>query len=498
MSKKNQSIRNQSSAQLVKKVGNLYLSSPQIQKAPAFIKQLNKPLLSVAMMVKDEEEFLEDALKSAQNIADEIIVVDTGSKDRTVEIARAYQTKISFYEWKNDFSDARNETIRKSNGEWIFILDADERIVAKDPKYFQDLRNQLVPREKYPYEGFLLNVINQRLDGSEMNSLHSVRIFPKHDHINYMNRVHNQLGIHSPNPNDPKELSLRIYHDVHLVHLGYDPIVYARRKKTERSLPLIEEMVKENPENYIYRFYLGREYVINKKYSQAIDILEETMIVLFDDPKKGYFEETLKTLLFAYESANALQNDLNKTLILAEAGIAHAPEQPDFWFYHAYVHAIQNQLAKAAESIEKCVSTLENFRMVHAGQSNPYLLNIPWKVYALAAEIFWYLNRYDQAYPYFLKTISLKPESEDGWPFILNSACAIAIENNDESKLPILLEKLIVMPNVPLDMFFLRVQNLIDQNQNTKAKELLIWAKRKSSRLRKDEQFNSYCEKFDI
>jgi tetratricopeptide (TPR) repeat protein len=185
-------------------------------------------------------------------------------------------------------------------------------------------------------------------------------------------------------------------------------------------------------------------------------------------------------------------------LILAEAGIAHAPEQPDFWFYHAYVHAIQNQLAKAAESIEKCVSTLENFRMVHAGQSNPYLLNIPWKVYALAAEIFWYLNRYDQAYPYFLKTISLKPESEDGWPFILNSACAIAIENNDESKLPILLEKLIVMPNVPLDMFFLRVQNLIDQNQNTKAKELLIWAKRKSSRLRKDEQFNSYCEKFDI
>lgn len=472
----------------------------QNQRAPALIKQLDRPLLSVAMMVKNEEDFLEDALKSAQKIADEIVVVDTGSTDRTVEIAKAYNTKLSFYEWQNDFSDARNETIRRSQGDWIFILDADERIVAKNqnPKFFQDFRNHLVPSVHFPYQALMLNVSNQTLAGAEMNSLHSIRVFPRHEHLKYQNRVHNQFAVCVPNVEKQPDMSLQIYPHIYLIHLGYDPDVYAKKKKTARSLPLIEAMVKENPNNYIYRFYLGREYLINKKYSLAIEILEETIFELLDQPEKGYFVETLKTLLYIYEIEKTILVEAEKIEVLAAAGVAYAKEQPDFWYHLALA---QYQLKKnndAIQSAKKCIETLENFEIKQASQSNPYLFVTPWKAYELASEIFWALDQYQDAYQMFLKIIKQKPETEAGWPFLLNSACAIAIDQKDSQNLALLLEKLIIHPDTPLDMFFVQLDLLIQSQRIKEAKELILWAKNKSSRLRKNEHFNSYFEKLDI
>ena len=134
------------------------------QRAPAFIKS-TRPFISLAMMVRDEEEFLEASLRSAAPWVDEMIVVDTGSTDRTVEIAQDLGATVSFFEWPDDFSAARNETIERSNGEWVLILDADERLHGDDP---QLLRNSLSRRSTYPYLGYMVNVINIRLDGSEI------------------------------------------------------------------------------------------------------------------------------------------------------------------------------------------------------------------------------------------------------------------------------------------------------------------------------------------
>ena len=93
----------------------------------------DQPLLTVAMMVKDEEGFLEDALVSAQPWADEIVVVDTGSTDRTVEIARRHGAKVSHFQWCDSFAAARNTTLERSTGRWILVLDADELLEGEDP-----------------------------------------------------------------------------------------------------------------------------------------------------------------------------------------------------------------------------------------------------------------------------------------------------------------------------------------------------------------------------
>ncbi|MEN3009334.1 glycosyltransferase family 2 protein [Pseudothermotoga sp.] len=78
------------------------------------------------MIVKDEENNLPRCLESIKDFVDEIIIVDTGSKDRTVEIARRYTDKIYFFQWNNDFSAARNFSLKFPTGEWVLIIDADE------------------------------------------------------------------------------------------------------------------------------------------------------------------------------------------------------------------------------------------------------------------------------------------------------------------------------------------------------------------------------------
>ncbi|MBW2984381.1 glycosyltransferase family 2 protein [Candidatus Woesearchaeota archaeon] len=84
------------------------------------------------MLTKDEEKFLEKALSSVKEIVDEIIIVDTGSKDRTVETAKKFTNKIFFKKFENDFSELRNFSIEKATKDWILILDADEMISKND------------------------------------------------------------------------------------------------------------------------------------------------------------------------------------------------------------------------------------------------------------------------------------------------------------------------------------------------------------------------------
>ena len=93
-----------------------------------------KKNLSVCLIVKNEEQYLFDCLSSVKDIADEIILVDTGSTDSSIEIAGKFTAKVFNFEWVNDFSAARNYAISKAEGDWILYLDADERISPQSLK----------------------------------------------------------------------------------------------------------------------------------------------------------------------------------------------------------------------------------------------------------------------------------------------------------------------------------------------------------------------------
>jgi glycosyltransferase involved in cell wall biosynthesis len=100
---------------------------------------LSKPLISLCMIVKDEAQRLPRCLASAKPYVDETVVVDTGSQDETISIAKEYGAKVSSFQWCDDFAAARNYSLSLATGQWILLLDADEELVVEDQNFRQYL-----------------------------------------------------------------------------------------------------------------------------------------------------------------------------------------------------------------------------------------------------------------------------------------------------------------------------------------------------------------------
>jgi len=203
------------------------------------------PTVSVCMIVKNEEEFLEDCLMSVRDIANEIILVDTGSDDRTIEIAESFGCKVFHQEWEGDFSKHRNYSIEQATSDWIFIIDADERLIEQDiPKLKECL-------SKTEFDLLSLTVYNvSERSGKSATFLPSVRIFRRDLGLRYEGIVHNRLNYKS----DMKELRC----PVGLLHHGYDLSPEKMKQKHERSLALLEKQLAEDPKHAFAHFNLAQ------------------------------------------------------------------------------------------------------------------------------------------------------------------------------------------------------------------------------------------------
>ena len=312
---------------------------------------MGRPLLSLAMMVKNEERFLEDALLSALDWVDEMIVVDTGSTDRTVEIAKDLGATVSFFPWQNDFSSARNETIRRATGDWVAILDADERFVGRSPERIKDL---LVRTDKWPYQAFLLNVVNQKLDGTPTHSFYNPRIFPRHPDIGYVGRIHNCFG--SISKGTDQDFKLTRCEGLEIIHLGYDAEIYRERKKIERNITLLEAAVHEEPEEPRYRFYLGREYIVQKRYAEANRMLK-TVLDEGDTVDRLLSVEAQVTYL---QCLNHQHAPLEERVSMAVKILEEHPNEADTWFYLSIAYHENRLHAEAAEALEEGLKSIDS------------------------------------------------------------------------------------------------------------------------------------------
>ena len=449
------------------------------------------PLLSCAMMVKNEEEFLAEALISVKDVVDEIVVVDTGSSDRTVEIAEQHGAKVFHYRWQDDFSDARNETIRRSIGQWVLILDADERLQI-DKQHIVNLRKGL---RNYlqggPYIGVSVNVVNTHLDGTVMNSLPSLRFFPRCEEISYRNRVHNQINL----ADDEAEMELKVCDFVSIQHLGYDPIVYEKRKKSARSLPLIQKQLEDEPDNMVYKFYEGREFVILKEPAKAVESLEAAVLGILEG-KHGYFSETMKTLLTAYEQVNAAPE---RILVFTEMAIEKAPEQPDFYLFQGFAQRNINKNTEAIESLIEALDRWDNFVITEVSQSNPIIEQRLWLAHHTLGELLWEAERFTEAHEHYVKAVDTGlPKDHYSWNTLLNNIIALAIEFDDQPVLDRFLHTLLMRPNTSLDMYFFWIEYLIAHGRRDEAHTTLDWGLKTSSRVKKSPAFAEIKNKLGL
>lgn len=200
--------------------------------------------ISLCMIVRDEEEMLPGALESVKDVVDEMIVVDTGSTDRTVEIATSYGARVFHHPWEGDFSKARNLSIGYASGDWILILDADERL-SHDSK---PLVRRLV--QTCCQAGISFSVYNINLEDDDVSFLPSVRMFRNGRGYRYEGIVHNQLML--PRGAPVMRAPLRID------HYGYSASIVEKRGKFERTLELLVRQLKENPDDAFAHFNLAQ------------------------------------------------------------------------------------------------------------------------------------------------------------------------------------------------------------------------------------------------
>ncbi len=202
------------------------------------------PTISACMIVKDEEELLPGCLDSIRDWVDEIVVVDTGSADRTVAIARSYGAQVFHQQWEGDFSKHRNYSLDQATSDWILIIDADERMVEED---FPAVRRLL---ENPQYSAIAISVFNVYENKHAETFLPSIRFFRRSLNLRYDGIVHNTLVYPADLPIARANVSLK--------HLGYGLSEEKMRLKLNRTKELLRKQLAENPHHGFAWFNLAQ------------------------------------------------------------------------------------------------------------------------------------------------------------------------------------------------------------------------------------------------
>ena len=213
----------------------------------------NMPTISLCMIVKDEERLLPQCLKSVKDYVDEIVVVDTGSSDRTVEIARGFGARVYHHLWEGNFSKHRNQSIGYASGDWVFILDADEEIISPSGAL---IRKAVLDKEIDSVNVLVHNVYNR---GKSISLQRGIRMFRNHCGIQYAGRVHNRMV---------GAKRSRLY-PIKVLHHGYDLDLKKAEIKFHRTTELLKKEIADDPENPIHHHYLAASYLSAPMYEAA-------------------------------------------------------------------------------------------------------------------------------------------------------------------------------------------------------------------------------------
>lgn len=223
----------------------------------------NEKTLAVCMIVKDEEQRLPLILSDIQGLWDELIIVDTGSSDRTIEIAQKFGARVFSQPWTDDFSAARNRSKDEATAAWIMWLDADDRMDPVQVKQLQSLKKTLDAGCVYS-----MTVASPVTDGT-VEPVLQVRLFPNDQRLRFENRIHETITLSAM-----RYGFKGAYLPIHIIHTGYEtPELHA--SKMQRNMHILEEELAENPGNIILRYTYANSLEHQNRHEDAQRQYEE-------------------------------------------------------------------------------------------------------------------------------------------------------------------------------------------------------------------------------
>jgi tetratricopeptide (TPR) repeat protein len=316
--------------------------------------------ISLCMIVKNEEQFLEGCLQSVQGAVDEIVIVDTGSSDRTVEIAERYGARILHHPWTGNFAEARNVGIDAATMDWILVLDADERLAPDQATELRKLvQNELSAGYSLTIDNF---VGDESAKGRQVATI--FRLFRNRPDIRFEGRIHEQVIMSA------QRTGLKTYPSaVHIIHLGYTQTTMDERDKLNRNLDLLLKQLEEEPDNPYVHYNLGQTYKMMGQIEEAAGRFQLAMDQLRAekaDTGIPYFAN----LYFALPDVLRMLKRHDEARKWLEEGLRIYPDFPDLHFTLGSVHLEQERYLEACRAYENCVALGDR---VHAGGTDPAL-----------------------------------------------------------------------------------------------------------------------------
>jgi len=272
--------------------------------------------LSATLIIKNEEESLPRCLDSIKDLVDEIVVVDTGSVDKSIEIAKSYGAKVFEHPWQDDFSFHRNQAFGYATGDWAFVIDADEQLIKDevDPKQF---KTRLANVHK---EVAALAVTVEENQGSKTSSWPGARFFRMSANPIYKGCVHNNCSY------DGKVAMT----DIKIIHYGYHLSEEKMLAKKKRTTDLLEKRILKDPDDYNALYYLSQMAFNAKKYEDVIKYAVRCFELLPE--KKRRNPQFYATLYMWGADAYLHLNDGGNALAWIDKGLEYNPMDVDLNF----------------------------------------------------------------------------------------------------------------------------------------------------------------------
>ena len=305
--------------------------------------------ISACYIAKNEAENLAKSIKSLKNKVNEIVVVDTGSTDNTIVVARRLGARVYSFPWQDDFSKARNFALSKAKGEWLVLLDADEYFTAKTAGNIRQ-----VIRQAQQADGLLIQMVNYDVDKAEIQDyFYQLRIVCNQQGLHYEGKIHEELKL-----SDGKSMKFfRIPPEMlEIYHTGYASSV--SRQKLERNLRLLQQALDNGKSEadlarYFCDCYLGLGDMEKCTYYGWLDVKKGRQSVNFGS--------RCHRVLMAYYGGRNDGESISKRRQLAEISVEQYPEVPDFWAEYSECLYQTGEYAQAIAAMEKALELMQDY-----------------------------------------------------------------------------------------------------------------------------------------
>lgn len=294
--------------------------------------------LSFCMIVKDEEEFLRACLESIEEIVDEIIIVDTGSTDGTLEIAEEFGARIIETPWVDDFSAVRNVGFEAAAGDWILWLDADEVLEEGSGGA---IREAIRDTELLAYQLTIVNLQGEAAQQATQQSFPSPRLVRNLPEHRFEGIVHEQIQFDETKSGSIGQLPVRV------IHFGYLDPVKDDRDKLLRNQELLSKSGADDPQSLVLaadmQMGAGEVDEALAKYEQAFEALGER------DPMN--LPGVVLKIIYGYR----MKKDSESAFKWIDKGLKNWPDYTDLEYLRGLTHMESAEYPEAVTSFTACV-----------------------------------------------------------------------------------------------------------------------------------------------